>query len=371
MLRFILSMPRNRDYYEILGVPRTASGEEIKKAFRKLAFQYHPDHNEEASSEEKFKEINEAYEVLSDAKKRASYDRYGRVSNADVFGFEDLGFGGLGDIFDAFFGASTTTSKRRSPQKGANLQANLTLSFEEAIFGAEKQFETWRIENCSVCQGLGSQPGTNPQKCPNCNGNGEVRRVQQSFFGRFVHAATCPHCKGEGTVINNPCRQCKGSGKERIKRKLTVTVPPGIDESYQMRLGNEGDAGKYGGPPGDIYINFSVKPHKFFVRKGNDILYELPINFAQAALGDNVEVPTLDGEAPMKIPPGTQNGKVFRIKGKGVPHLNSRGRGDQLVIIRLVTPQSMDTNQRRLFEELAKTLPAAKMPEGKGHEIID
>ncbi|MCX6009744.1 MAG: molecular chaperone DnaJ [Chloroflexi bacterium] len=364
-------MLSNRDYYEILGVPRNASDEELKKAFRKLAFKYHPDHNKEAAAEEKFKEINEAYEVLSDAKKRASYDRYGRVATSDLFGFEDFGFGGLGDIFDTFFGATTARAQRRSPQKGADLRANLTLSFEEAIFGAEKQFEIWRIENCSVCHGLGSQPGTKPQKCPNCNGNGEVRRVQQSLFGRFIHAATCPHCKGEGTVINNPCRQCKGSGKERVKRKLTVTVPPGIDESYQMRLSNEGDTGKYGGSPGDICINFSIKPHKFFVRKGNDILHELPINFAQAALGDNIEVLTLDGKATFKIPPGTQNGKVFRIKGKGVPRLNSKGRGDQLVIIRVVTPQSMDANQRRLFEELAKTLPTAAMPEGEDHEIID
>jgi molecular chaperone DnaJ len=371
MLRFILSMPRNRDFYEILGVPRNASDEEIKKAFRKLAFKYHPDHNKEAAAEEKFKEINEAYEVLSDAKKRASYDHYGHVATADLFGFEEFGFGGLGDIFDAFFGATTTRTQRRSPQKGADLRANLTLSFEEAAFGADKQLEVWRIENCSVCQGLGSQPGTNPQKCPNCNGNGEVRRIQQSLFGRFIHTATCPHCKGEGTVINNPCRQCKGTGKERVKRKLTVTVPPGIDESYQMRLSKEGDAGKYGGSPGDIYINFSVKTHKFFVRKGNDILHELPLNFAQAALGDNIEVPTLDGRAPIKIPPGTQNGKVFRIKGKGVPRLNSRGRGDQLVIIRVITPQSMDANQRRLFEELAKTLPTAKMSEVEDHEIIE
>jgi molecular chaperone DnaJ len=364
-------MPTNRDYYEILGVPRNASDEEIKKAFRKLAFKYHPDHNKEAAAEEKFKEINEAYEVLSDAKKRASYDRYGRVATADLFGFEDFGFGGLGDIFDAFFGGTTARAQRRSPQKGADLRANLTLSFEEAIFGAEKQFEIWRIENCSVCHGLGSQPGTKLQKCHNCNGNGEVRRVQQSLFGRFVHVATCPHCKGEGTVINNPCHQCKGSGKERVKRKLTVTVPPGIDESYQMRLSNEGDAGKYGGSPGDIYINFSVKPNKFFVRKDFDIFYELLINFAQAALGDNIEVLTLDGKTTFKIPSGTQNGKVFRIKGKGVPRLNSKGRGDQLVIIRVVTPQSIDANQRRIFEELAKTLPMAAMPEGEDHEIID
>ncbi len=358
-------MPKNRDYYETLGVPRNASDEEIKKAFRKLAFKYHPDHNKDESAEENFKEINEAYEVLSDTKKRASYDRYGRVATADSLDFEGFGFGGLGDIFDAFFGATAARAQRRSPQKGSDLQANLTLSFEEAVFGADKQFEVWRIENCSACQGLGSQPGTNPQKCPNCNGNGEIRRVQQSLFGRFVHAATCPHCKGEGTVINNPCRQCKGSGKVRIKRKLTVTVPPGIDESYQMRLSKEGDAGKYGGSSGDIYVNFSVKPHKFFARKGYDILYELPINFVQAALGDNIEVPTLDGKAPLKMPPGTQNGKVFHIKGKGVPRLNSKARGDQLVIIRVVSPQSMDANQRRLFEELAKTLPAAKKPEGE------
>jgi molecular chaperone DnaJ len=364
-------MPNNRDYYKILGVPRNASDEEIKKAFRKLAFKYHPDHNSQPDAEEKFKEINEAYEVLSNAEKRASYDRYGRVATADSFGFEDIGFGGLGDIFDAFFGATTTRTQRRSPQKGADLRANLTLSFEEAVFGADREFEILRIENCSTCHGVGSQPGTNPQKCPSCNGNGEVRRIQQSLFGRFVHAATCPHCKGEGTLINNPCRQCKGSGKERVKRKLTATVPPGIDESYQMRLSNEGDAGKYGGSPGDIYINFSVKPHKFFVRKDFDIFYELPVNFAQAALGDNIEVPTLDGKVAVKIPPGTQNGKTFRVKGKGVPRLHGRGKGDQLVVVRVVTPQSMDASQRRLLEELAKTLPAAKTPEGEDPEIVE
>jgi molecular chaperone DnaJ len=364
-------MPNNRDYYKILGVPRNASDEEIKKAFRKLAFKYHPDHNHEPDAEEKFKEINEAYEVLSNAEKRASYDRFGRVATADGFGFDDIGFGGLGDIFDAFFGATTTRTQRRSPQKGADLRANMTLSFEEAVFGASKELEILHIENCSLCHGVGSQPGTNPQKCPNCNGNGEVRRVQQSLFGRFVHAATCPHCKGEGTVINNPCRQCKGSGKERVKRKLTVTVPAGIDENYQMRLSHEGDAGKYGGSPGDIYVNFSVKLHKLFVRKEYDIFYELPINFAQAALGDSIEIPALDGKVTVKIPPGTQTGKTFRIKGKGVPHLHGRGKGDQLVVVRVVTPQSMDDDQRRLFEKLAKTLPTAKTPEADDHQIVD
>ena len=363
-------MPANRDYYEILGVPRNASDEQIKKAFRKLAFQHHPDHNREAGAEERFKEVNEAYEVLSDPEKRASYDRYGRVATSGWQGFEDFGFGGLGDIFDAFFGGATATARRRGPQKGADLRARFNLSFEEAIFGAEKQFEMWRIENCSLCRGVGSQPGTNPQRCPNCNGTGEVRRIQQSLFGRFVHTATCPSCHGEGTTITHPCPQCKGSGREKVKRKLTVTVPPGVDESYQMRLRGEGEAGIYGGSPGDVYIAFSIKPHELFVRRDIDILYELPINFAQAALGNNVEVPTLDGQTELKIPPGIQNGKVLRIKGKGVPRLHGRNRGDQLVIIRVVTPQPLDDKQRQLFAELAKTLPEAEMPEGDGQGIM-
>lgn len=353
-------MPTKRDYYQILGVPRNASEEQIKKAFRKLAFQYHPDHNKEAGAEEKFKEINEAYEVLSDAQKRASYDRYGRADAPDWFGFENFSFGGLGDIFEAFFGSPTSRTRRRTPQKGADLQAHLTISFEEAVFGADKQLEIWRLENCPRCHGIGAEPGTAPMRCPSCNGNGEVRRIQQSLFGRFVHTATCSRCKGEGTVIDTPCRQCKGNGKQRTKRKLAFTIPPGVDESYQVCLSGEGDTGKYGGLPGDIYINLTIKPHQIFTRKGFDILYELPINFAQAALGDNIEVPTLDGEITLKIPPGTQNGKIFHIKGKGVPRLGGKGRGDQLVIIQVVTPESINANQRRLFEELAKTLPSAR-----------
>ena len=358
-------MPTNRDYYEILGVPRNASDEQIKKAFRKLAFQFHPDHNNEAGAEEKFKEINEAYEIISDTEKRASYDRYGKVVTSDGHGFEGFDFGGLGDIFDAFFGGATTTARRRAPQKGADIRVKLDLSFEEAVFGTDKEFEIPRIENCSSCRGIGSKPGTNPQKCPNCNGNGQVRRIQQSLFGRFVQTNTCTQCHGEGTVITNPCPKCKGHGRERVKRNLPVTIPPGVDENYQLRLSGEGDAGIYGGSSGDIYITFSVKPHKFFVRKGIDILYELPVNFAQAALGNSIEVPTLDGKTILKVPPGTQNGKILRIKDKGVPRLDVKGRGDQLVRIRIVTPQSLDSNQRRLFEELAETLPQAKMPEGE------
>lgn len=364
-------MPVNRDYYETLGVPRNASDEQIKKAFRRLAFQYHPDHNEKAGAEERFKEINEAYEVLSDTEKRASYDRYGRVATSGLSGFEDFSFGGLGDIFDAFFGGTTTRARRRAPQKGADLQTRLSLSFEEAIFGTDKPIEISRVENCSACRGVGSRPGTNPERCPDCDGNGEVRRIQQSLFGRFVHTATCPRCHGEGTVITHPCPQCKGSGREKAKRKLTVTVPPGVDESNSMRFRGEGEAGIYGGSPGDVYVTFSITPHDVFVRRGTDILYELPINFAQAALGNSVEVPTVDGKTTLKIPPGTQNDKVFRIRGKGVPRLDGKSRGDQLVIIRVVTPRSLKDNQQRLFQELAETLPEAEMPEGGDHGIID
>lgn len=359
-------MPAERDYYDILGVPRNASNEQIKRAFRKLAFQYHPDHNSSDGAEDSFKEINEAYSVLSDADKRASYDRYGRVVTDLHGGFEGFNFGGFGDIFDAFFGGATTTSRRRAPQKGANLKTRLTLTFEEAVFGVDKEFEIGRVENCSLCNGLGCKPGTNPEKCPECNGSGQVRRAQQSLFGQFVQVNTCSRCHGEGTVIIHHCPQCKGKGREKMKRKIKVTIPPGVDESYQMRLKGEGEAGIYGGQAGDVYITFSIRSHDFFMREGVDIFYELPINFAQAALGDNVEVPTLDGKTMLKIPPGTQNRKIFHLKGKGVPRLDGKGKGDQLVGIRVLTPQSLDDNQRKLFEELAKTLPNARMPGDDG-----
>jgi molecular chaperone DnaJ len=357
-------MATSRDYYEILGVPRNASEEEIKRAFRRLAFKYHPDHNKEPSAAEKFKEINEAYEVLSDARKRATYDRYGRAGTLDWAGFDEFNLGGLGDIFDAFFGA-TTAARQRIPRKGNNLHANLTISFEEAVFGANKEIELWRIEVCSVCHGIGSRPGTNPERCPNCNGKGEVRRVQQGIFGRFTYVTACPRCHGDGSVITDPCLHCKGTGREKVKRRLTVTIPPGVDEGYQLHLPNQGDAGEYGGPPGDILVALSIKPHHLFTRKGYDIVYELPINFAQAALGDSIAIPTIDGEAMLKIPAGTQHGTVFRIKGKGVPHLNKRGRGDQVVVVKVVTPQAMSARERQLFEELAKTLPTPEVPKGK------
>lgn len=362
-------MAVKRDYYEILGVSRNATDEEIKRAFRRLAFQYHPDHNKQPGAEEKFKEINEAYEVLSDPEKRANYNRYGHVATQGWTGFEGFDFSGFGDIFEAFFGGATTTANR-TPKRGADLQTRLNISFEEAVFGGEREVEIERIEVCSLCHGLGSQPGTNPHKCPNCNGAGQVRRTQQSIFGRFVNITPCPRCSGQGTVITHPCSQCKGTGRHKVKRKLVVNIPAGVDEGHQLRLTGEGEAGLYGGAPGNLYINLSVRPHKFFERHGDNIIYQLPINFAQAALGAEIKVPTLDGRAGLRIEPGTQNGKVFRLKGKGVPRLDGKGRGDELVVIRVVTPQSLDEKQRRLFEELAGTLPEPHLPEEKEEGIM-
>jgi len=344
-------------------VPRHASDEALKRAFRKLAFQYHPDRNKDPGAEEKFKEINEAYQVLSDPEKRRRYDHYGRVDIEG--GFPDFGFGGLGDVFESFFGGFGTPFARtaqRVPHKGDSLQSHLTLSFKEAVFGCSKEVEMQRIEFCSSCHGIGSKPGTNPETCPDCRGTGQVRRVQQSIFGRFTHITTCSRCGGSGTVISNPCPQCQGRGRIKVKQRIRVDIPAGVDDGQRLRLDGEGSAGLYGGPPGDLYVTFSVKPHNLFQRDDSDILYELSINFAQAALGDEIRVPSLDGRVDLKIPPGTQSGKIFRLKGKGIPHIDSKGRGDLLVKVDIITPQRLDKNQRRLFEELAKILPRTEPP---------
>jgi molecular chaperone DnaJ len=357
-------MAIKQDYYEVLGLPRNASDEEIKRAFRKLAFQYHPDRNKELGAEERFKEINEAYQVLSDPDKRRRYDRYGRIDIEE--GFPDFGFGGLGDIFESFFGGFATPFGRtaqRVPQKGDSLQSHLALSFKEAVFGCNKEVEISRIEFCPSCHGIGSKPGTNPETCPDCRGTGQVRRVQQSIFGRYTSTTTCSRCRGEGTVIKNPCSQCQGRGRIKAKRKVNVPIPAGVDEGYRLRLDGEGSAGVYGGPPGDLYVTLSVKPDDLFHRDGSDILYELPINFAQAALGDEVRVPSLDGKVDLRIPPGTQNGKTFRFKDKGISHIDGKGRGDLLVKVTVITPQHLDKNQRRLFEDLAKVLPRTEPPQ--------
>jgi molecular chaperone DnaJ len=350
------------DYYEILGVSRNASGEEIKKAFRKLAFQYHPDYNSGPDAEDKFKEINEAYQVLSDGEKRAYYDRFGQVSDANwPSGFEGFGFGGLGDIFDAFFGGATATRTRRAPKRGSDLKTEISLTFEEAVFGVEKEVDIWRVETCSVCHGTGASPGTKPVKCTECEGSGQVRRVSQSIFGRFVQVVVCPRCDGEGTIINEYCPQCKGDGRQKVRRNIKVPVPAGVSEEHPMCIKGEGSAGIYGGGPGDIYVSFSIQRHDLFVRNGNDIFCELEINFAEAALGTTVEVPTLYGDVTLKIPAGTQDGKVFHLKGKGVQRIDGHGKGSQLIGVRVVTPQSLDKEQKKIFETLAQSLPGAKI----------
>ena len=356
-------MPTKRDYYEVLGIPRNATDEEIKRAFRKLAFKYHPDHNRDDNAGEKFKEVNEAFEVLSDPDKRAAYNRFGHGGAEGFFGrgFEGFDFTGFGDIFDAFFGG-VTTATRQAPQRGADLHYNTTITFEDAALGCEKEINILRTENCSLCQGIGCKPGSQPTRCPSCNGNGQVRRVQQSIFGRFTNITTCPQCHGEGRIITEPCPQCRGTGKKKRQRSISVKIPAGVDEDSQIRLRGEGQAGTRGGPSGNLYITLAIEQHEFFKRDGDNIIYELPINFAQAALGTEVEVPTLDGKTKLKLPPGSQTGKVFRLKNKGTPHLHRRGRGDQLVTLLVVTPDSLTKKQRHLFQELADTLGPAKSP---------
>ena len=354
-------MVTKRDYYEVLGIARNATDEEVKKAFRKLAFKYHPDRNRDDGAEERFKEVNEAYEVLSDPDKRTAYDRFGHGGTEGIFGrgFEGFNFGGFGDIFDAFFGG-TTTANRQAPQQGADLHYRFTITFEESAFGCEKEINILRTENCSLCQGIGCKPGSQPSRCPNCNGSGQVRRTQQSIFGRFTSTTTCPQCRGEGRIITEPCSRCRGTGREKRQRSISVKIPAGADNGTQIHLMGEGEAGVRGGSSGNLYIILSVQPHHFFTRDGDNTLYELPINFAQAALGAEVEVPTLDGEVKLKIPTGCQTGRVLELKNKGIPHLHRRGRGDHLVTLRVVTPDKLTRKQQQLFEELANSLDPAK-----------
>ncbi len=349
-------MPTKRDYYEILGVNRHASDDEIKRAFRKLAKQYHPDANPgDASSAEKFKEIGEAYQVLSDPEKRQLYDRYGH--NPPQGGFGDFtGFGGFADIFEELFGVGTRTAARRGPQPGAHLKYNLTLSLEEAVFGAEKELEIPRLEICPDCRGSGAEPGTSPTRCPQCNGTGEVRRATQSIFGSFVNVSTCPRCEGEGEIVTTPCKTCHAQKRVQVTRKLKVTIPPGIDDGMQIRLAGEGEAGTRGGPNGNLYILVSIKKHPLFQREGNDLRLNLPINIAQAALGDEIQVPTLNGDVPLTIPAGAQHGQSFRIKDAGVPYLRRSGRGDLVVTLQVVVPRKLNEKQKALLRELARTL---------------
>jgi molecular chaperone DnaJ len=362
-----MATDQKRDYYDVLGVTRSASAEELKKAFRRLAMEYHPDRNKEPGAEARFKEVNEAYEVLADSEKRAMYDRFGHsaAGGADGFarGFEGFGFGGLGDIFDAFFGGSATRAQR-GPMRGADVRKSLTLSFEEAVFGVDRDVEVTTAELCPSCNGMRSEPGTQPEKCPTCAGTGETRRVQQSVFGQFVNVAMCDRCKGEGRVVTTPCKYCKGAGREKKKRSLKVTIPPGVDHGQQMRLSGEGELGHAGGPRGNLYLQLNVKPHDVFRRDEEDLLLELDLNFAQAGLGDVIAVPTIDGEPyDLRIPAGTQTGETFIVKGKGVPLLRGNGRGDMIIHAHVVTPKNLSKEQKDLLKKLADSMGVDVAPQ--------
>jgi molecular chaperone DnaJ len=360
----------NQDYYETLGVGRNASDDEIKAAFRKLARQYHPDVSKEEHAEEKFKEINEAYGVLSDADKRARYDRFGKegLGGMGSGGFHDYS-ADFGDIFEDLlsgFGFSSGRRSRKSPRRGRDMQMAIPLTFEEAVFGIDKDIEFEREETCSRCNGNGAEPGTSPVKCSTCNGQGEVRQVRQTFLGQMVQTAACPSCNGRGETISSPCKTCRGGGLERKRIKKKVQIPAGVDHGTQIRLNGEGAPGVFGGPSGSLFLVLDVKPHQFFKRRDNDVVLNLDINVAQAVLGAEVDVPTLDGEEKLKIPAGTQPGKVITMKGKGVPYLRRKDRGNQLVIVNVAIPSKLTKEQHQLFEKLAESLGTTVKPQEKG-----
>ena len=349
-----------RDYYEILGVSQEASQDEIKKAYRKLARQYHPDANpDDKGAEEKFKDVAEAYEVLSDPEKRANYDQFGHAgANGHGFGgsggfggFDGADFGGLGDIFDMFFGGGGR--RRQGPEKGSDLRVDLEVSFKEAAFGIEKDIKVPRTEECGTCGGSGAAPGTKPHICSSCNGAGQVQFAQNTPFGRIVQTKVCDQCRGKGKIVDKPCATCHGSGKVRKTKSIHVKIPAGVDNGTRVRMAGEGEAGTMGGPKGDLYIYIHVKPDRLFRREGNDVVMEIPISFAQAALGDEIEIDTLDGKAKLKIPEGTQSGTVFRLRGKGITDLHGYGRGDQLVHVKVMTPKKLTEKQKALLKEFA------------------
>jgi molecular chaperone DnaJ len=361
-----------RDYYEILGVSRNASPDDLKSAFRTLARKYHPDVNKEADAEERFKEINEAYAVLSDPDKRRAYDQYGHAGVNGSGGVPDWTSMDFSDIFGEFFGFATGATRQRqnAPRRGADLSYATTLLFEEAIFGVTKEVEITRDEVCSTCNGKGAEPGTSAAKCTTCNGRGEVRQVHQTFLGSMVQVVSCPSCNGRGEIIAQPCHTCRGRGLERKTLKKSVAIPGGVDNGTQIRLAGEGQPGINGGPNGNLYVEIKVKAHKFFRRHNNDLLLDLNINLAQATLGAEIEVPTIDGKAKLAVPAGTQPGKVFTLRGKGSPSVRSSTRGDQLVIINVEVPSHLTAEQRKLFEQLAATLGTEVRPQEKSFADI-
>lgn len=358
-------MSTTRDYYEILGVSKDASDTELKKAYRKLAMKFHPDKNKEADAEEKFKEISEAYAVLSDAEKKAQYDRFGhagidgRYSTEDIFRNADFGdFGDLGDIFGSIFGGGGGFGgfggggrRRQGPTRGSDLRYDLGVTLEQAAFGEKVQINIPRAENCETCGGTGAKEGTSPKTCATCHGSGQVTHARRTPLGNFMTTTTCDVCHGKGQVIESPCPVCRGSGKQKKVRKMGVSVPKGADTGLRLKMSGEGEAGSPGAPPGDLYIVIHVKQHDKFERVGDDIVYGIPISFSQAALGTEIKVPTLHGKVKMKIKPGTQTHSILRLKGKGMPHLHGHGQGDQLVRVIVETPTNLTGKQKELLEE--------------------
>jgi molecular chaperone DnaJ len=344
-----------RDYYEILGVGRDASADDLKRAFRKLAMQYHPDRNpDDPQAADRFKECSEAYEVLSDPEKRRSYDMFGHAgvtagTGQGYGGFEGFGFG---DIFDTFFGGGFGGRGGRRAARGDDLRYDLTVTFEEAFRGADKEIDVTRLATCDVCTGTGAQAGTGFETCTSCGGSGQVRRQAQSIFGAVVNITTCPTCAGAGRILRTPCGECRGQGRVERTRRLSVRIPAGVDTGSQIRLSGEGEAGYRGGSPGDLYIVVRVKNHATLRRQDQDIVYELRVNMIQAALGDQIEVPTLDGPVEVTVPAGTQYGQTFRLAGRGMPSVRSGRRGDQFVVVQVVVPKDLTSEQKSLLRRV-------------------
>ncbi len=362
-----------RDYYEALGLQKGASDDEIKKAYRKMAKQYHPDlHPGDAEAEKMFKEVNEAYEVLSDPDKKARYDQYGHAGvdpNMGAGGFGG-GFGGgfsadfgdLGDIFSSFFGGGSSSNARRNgPTRGEDLEAQITISFEEAVFGCKKEVTYNRIEKCSDCKGSGAAAGSSPETCPQCNGQGQIRVTQQTFMGVMQTTKACPNCRGTGKIIKNPCSNCRGTGMVRLRKKLEVTIPAGIDDGQQIRLNGQGSEGRNGGPAGNLYITVHVRPHAFFERDGINVYCDVPITFTEAALGAEIDVPLLDGSTTRyKIPAGTQTDTRFTLRGKGIRQVNGRGTGDLIFCTVVETPKNLTNEQKELLRKFEESFTEKK-----------
>lgn len=369
-----------RDLYEVLGVAKSATSDEIKKAYRKQARQFHPDVNKDPAATETFKEINAAYEVLSDDEKRARYDRFGLAGVNNQAGAAGGFNGDLNDIFEQFFngfgGASGRGgNSRRQPRAGRDLRYDLTITFEELIFGADKQVDLTRMETCENCSGSGAEPGTSPKRCPECSGSGEIRQVRQTFLGSMVTSTVCPRCQGRGEIIETPCKICRGVGQVRKTRQISVNVPGGVDDGTRIRQVGLGENGENGGPAGNLQVFIKVEPHEFFRRRDNDIIVDMPINVAQAALGATIDVPTVDGNESVPIPAGTQTGKVLRLRNHGAPKIRSdgtsNGRGDQLVVVQVTIPTRLTPDQKRLFQELGQTLGVETQPQKAGKGFFD